>query len=173
MPSPDATADSAAERPGRPGEEAVVARTLSVLVLLGSGLTAGVLFAVALSVMPALQAMPADRYVYTHKLIGRHWDPTMPAIVLGSTALALVLAFLAPDRTTRVLYAVAAVLLLGVSGVSHLCNVPINRRVKGLDPGAVPADWQDPRRLWRNWNLLRTALAFTALAVLGSATVLA
>jgi uncharacterized membrane protein len=97
----------------------------------------------------------------------------MPVIVLGSTALALVLVFLAPDRTARVLYAVAAVLLLGVSGVSHLCNVPINRRVKNLDPAAVPADWQDPRRLWRNWNLLRTALAFSALAVLGSAAVLA
>ncbi|WP_306212622.1 anthrone oxygenase family protein [Actinoplanes sp. RD1] len=142
---------------------------LSVLVLLGSGLTAGVLFAVALSVMPALRAMPADRYVYTHKLIGRHWDPTMPVIVLGSSGLAVTLAVLG-SGTARALYATAAVLLLGVSVVSHLCNVPINRRVKAVDPAAVPADWQDPRRLWRDWNLVRTGLAVLALLVLGTAT---
>ena len=52
------------------------ATVLGVLAVLGSGVVAGVLFAVALSVLPALFAMPMDRYAYAHKLIGRNWDPT-------------------------------------------------------------------------------------------------
>ena len=135
---------------------------LGVLVLLGSGIVAGVLFAVALSVLPAMAAMPADRYVYTHQLLGRNWDPTMPVVVLTSTVVDVLLAVFAEPRA---LFAAAAVLLLAVSVVSHFCNVPINRRVKSLDPAGIPADWSDPRPLWRRWHLLRTALAVVALVL--------
>ncbi|MER7365112.1 anthrone oxygenase family protein [Nonomuraea wenchangensis] len=138
---------------------------LSVAVVVGSGVVAGVLFAVALSVFPALQAMPADRYVYTHKLVGRHWDPTMPVLVLSSTAADVVLA--AVSAAGRPWFGAAAVLLAAVSVVSHFCNVPINRRVKSLPDWTIPAGWRDPRPLWRRWHLLRTALA--ALAALANA----
>lgn len=142
---------------------------LQVLALLGSGLTAGVLFAVALSVVPALALMPADRYVYAHQLLGRNWDPTMPVVVLSSTALDAALAFLTPNTAV---FALAAVALLGVSAVSHLANVPINRVVRTTDPDGIPPGWRDPRPLWRNWNLLRTGLAVLALLVNGLAAVL-
>ncbi|MEV6399190.1 anthrone oxygenase family protein [Streptomyces sp. NPDC051907] len=139
---------------------------LGIAVLLGSGVTAGVLFAVALSVLPALFAMETGVYVYAHKLLGRNWDPTMPVVVLTSTLLAAALAVIADDGAAQLLFAAAAVLLLGVSAVSHLCNVPINRRVKAVeDPNDLPADWQDPRPLWRRWHLLRTLLAVAALAL--------
>ncbi|GHE55426.1 anthrone oxygenase family protein [Streptomyces capitiformicae] len=142
---------------------------LGIAALLGGGITAGVLFAVALSVVPALFAMDTGTYVHAHRLLGRNWDPTMPVIVLSSVLVNGVLAVLT-DGTARVLFAVSVVLLLGVSGVSHLCNVPINRRVKAVtDPGSLPADWEDPRPLWRRWHLLRTALAVAALLVTASA----
>jgi uncharacterized membrane protein len=137
---------------------------LSTAVLLGSGVVAGVLFAVALSVLPALFAMPMDRYVYAHQLLGRNWDPTMPIVVLTSMALDIALAVLTSGGA-RVLYVTAAVLLFGVSVVSHLCNVPINRQVKKVDPAHIPAGWRDPRPLWRRWHHLRTALAVAALLV--------
>lgn len=137
---------------------------LGVLALVGSGVTAGVLFAVALSVLPALFAMEPGTYVHAHQLLGRNWDPTMPVIVLSSTLLDGLLAVVGEGRE-RALYALGALLLLGVSAVSHLCNVPINRRVKSIaDPGALPPDWRDPRPLWRRWHLLRTVLALLALA---------
>lgn len=136
---------------------------LSVAVLAYSGVVAGVLFAVALSVLPALITMPADRYVYAHQLIGERWDPTMPIIVLSSTVIDVVLVFTADSGNG--LFAVAAVLLLAVSIVSHFCNVPINRVVKSLDPESIPPDWRDPRPLWRRFHLLRTALALVAVVV--------
>ncbi|GAA1262281.1 DUF1772 domain-containing protein [Kitasatospora nipponensis] len=145
------------------------APALGILALTGSGITAGVLFAVALSVLPALFAMPTSTYVYAHQLLGRNWDPTMPVVVLSST-LADVLWAVFNTGSVRTLAAVAAVLLLGVSGVSHLANVPINRRVKAVeDPQVLPGDWSDPRPLWRRWHLLRTALAAVALVVNGLA----
>lgn len=139
-------------------------RVLSVLVLVGSGTVAGVLFGVALSTVPALATMSPGRYVATHTLLGRNWDPTMPVVVLTSTLLSGWLAVVVPAGAARVLLVVAAVALLGVSVVSHFRNVPINRRVHRTDPEAVPADWADPRPVWRRWHLLRTALALVALA---------
>ncbi|MDM4718149.1 DUF1772 domain-containing protein [Micromonospora sp. WMMA1363] len=138
--------------------------TLHVLVLLGSGTVAGVLFAVALSTVPALAAMSPDRYVQAHTLLGRNWDPTMPLIVLSTTGLDLWLAYRTTAVVPRALIVVAAGCLLGVSVVSHFRNVPINRRVHRTDPAAIPADWIDPRPGWRRWHLLRTALAVLAFA---------
>ncbi|CAA9447898.1 MAG: hypothetical protein AVDCRST_MAG66-4861 [uncultured Pseudonocardia sp.] len=135
---------------------------LTIIVLIGSGLTAGVLFAVALSVVPALLVMPADQYVSTHRLIGRNWDPTMPVIVLVSAAGDAALAVLVPGA--GVWFASGAVLLLGVSVVSHFCNVPINRVVHEHAVQGVPADWHDPRPSWRRWHLVRTGLALLAFA---------
>lgn len=145
-------------------------QVLVVVVLLGNGLVAGVLFAVALSVMPALIALPADRYVQTHKLLGRYYDRVMPFIVLSAVVGDIVLALRSapPGRTG---FAVAAALLVGVMVVSQTRNVPINNRVKRLDPAAMPADWDDPRLAWRNWNLLRTA--FAVLALVANATAVA
>ncbi|EKX60724.1 DUF1772 domain-containing protein [Streptomyces ipomoeae] len=142
-----------------------MAELLGVLVLLGNGLTAGVLFAVALSVVPAMAAMPAARYVYVHQLLGRNWDPTMPVIVLASALADLALAMGSDIWSRTALFGTAALLLLAVSVVSHFRNVPINRRVKALDPQRLPPDWGDPRPEWRRWHLTRTVLAVTALAL--------
>jgi uncharacterized membrane protein len=144
-----------------------VTAALGVLALLGSGISAGVLFCVALSIAPAFGALPPGRYVEVHRLIGRPYDKVMPWTVMGTTATDIVLA--ARSGPAVGLYAAAAGLLFAVSAVSHLGNVPINRRVKHLDPAAMPPDWDDPRRVWRNWNLLRTWCAIVAFALTAAA----
>nr|WP_043269950.1 DUF1772 domain-containing protein [Streptomyces sp. CT34] len=146
--------------------------TLRVLALVGTGIVAGVLFAVAISVMPALIAMTPDRYVVTHKLLGRRYDRIMPFIVSGSALIDLV-SSVRSSGTPRVVFAAAAVCLVGVAVVSQSKNVPINRRVKQTDPKDLGPDWQDPRIQWRNWHLMRTCFAvigciLTAIAVVVS-----
>jgi uncharacterized membrane protein len=138
---------------------------LEVVQLLGSGITAGVLVCVTISLVPTFLALPADRYLEVHRLAGRGFDPAMPVIVLGTTAVTAALACQDSSRTVHWLRAAAVLLLLGVSAVSHLCNVPINRRIRQADPAAVLADWPDPRQTWRRWNLLRTAFAVLALLI--------
>ena len=142
----------------------MVVAVLSIAVLLGSGTVFGVLFAVALSVVPALAAMSPGRYVDTHRLLGRNWDPTMPIIVLGSVILDVVLASLVHHSPSWAFFLVAAVLLAGVAAVSHFCNVPINRQLRAADPDRIPAAWHDPRPIWRRWHLVRTVLSLLALA---------
>ena len=145
---------------------------LTVVALSGSGITAGVLLAVAISVVPALAAVSPAQYVRFHQLLGRNWDPTMPVIVLTSALTSAVLAGIADRGTSQVLFGTGAVLLVGVSGVSHLLNVPLNRQVKGLDPDTpLPGDWRDPRPQWRRWHLLRTTLALAAALVSALAAV--
>jgi uncharacterized membrane protein len=145
---------------------------LGVAVLVGSGLTAGVLFSVALSVVPAFLGVPPERYVELHKLIGRRYDHVMPPLVVTWTLLDAVLAARAGDAG-RLLFGLAAVLGAGVAAVSQLGNVPINRRVKRIPAGPVPIGWADPRARWRALNLVRTYLAVLALAVNAGALVLA
>ncbi len=149
----------------------VVDELLEVVLLLGNGLVAGVLFAVALSVVPAMAAMSPGRYVYTHQMLGRNWDPTMPAIVLTTTLIDLVLATVSGGWPRQALLGGAALLLLAVSVVSHFRNVPLNRIVKTLDPERLPEDWSDPRPTWRRWHLTRTVLAVIALGLNASVLV--
>ncbi|WP_308311996.1 DUF1772 domain-containing protein [Streptomyces albipurpureus] len=144
---------------------------LSVLVLLGTGLVAGVLFAVAVSVMPALIAMPPDRYVITHKLLGRRYDRIMPFIVVGATVIDVVLAVRATGGA-RLLFAAAALCMVGVAVVSQTRNVPINNRVKRTDPDAIGSDWHDPRGQWRDWHLVRTGFAVAGCTLSATAVVL-
>ncbi len=146
---------------------------LTIAVLVFSGVTAGVLFCVALSVVPAFLDLPADRYVQMHKAVGRRFDHVMPPMVIASALFDIALAVHAAGAAERSLFAAGGLLLLGVSLVSQFGNVPINRRVKGLPDGALPAGWRDPRRRWRGWHLLRTAFAIAALTLNASAVVLA
>lgn len=144
---------------------------LEVVAIVGSGITAGVFVAIALSVLPALRALPADRYIDMHRRLGKGYHPTMPLMVNGGMVACLGLVFLTP-APARYLFAAGFVLMLGTQGVSHLANVPINRRIQAIDPAAIPGDWDDPRPLWQNWHLLRTALALAALTVNAAAAAL-
>nr|AJD20046.1 hypothetical protein [uncultured bacterium] len=147
--------------------------SLSVAVILSNGIVAGVFFAVLVSVLPTLFAMPLGQYVETHRLLGKGYHPAMPVIVNVGTVGAVLLAFLAPSAATKALFGAAAVLLVGVQAVSHLLNVPINRKVHAVDLDRLPAGWRDPRPAWRNWHQLRTALAFAAFLANSTAVVLA
>ncbi|MFD7127108.1 MULTISPECIES: DUF1772 domain-containing protein [Streptomyces] len=144
---------------------------LSVLVLLGTGLVAGVLFAVAVSVMPALIAMDPERYVSTHKLLGRRYDRIMPFIVTGSVAIDAGLAVWA-QGAGRVLFAAGALSMAAVAVVSQTRNVPINNRVKRTEPGSIGPDWDDPRPPWRDWHLVRTCCAVAGCTLSAAAVVL-
>ncbi|MFJ9894827.1 anthrone oxygenase family protein [Streptomyces sp. NPDC091280] len=141
-----------------------------MLVLLGTGVVAGVLFAVAISVVPALIAMTPDRYVDTHRLLGRRYDRIMPFVVTGSTAIDVGFAVRAHGGP-RLLFALAALFMAGVAVVSQTRNVPMNRQVKQTRPEDLGPGWRDPRPAWRGWHLVRTCCAFMGCALSAAAVV--
>jgi uncharacterized membrane protein len=137
---------------------------LVAVTLFGSGLLAGVLFGVAVGVVPAFAAVSAEGYVSLHRVVGAGFDQVMPKIVFATT-LFDVIAGIRIGGTVAGLLFTAAALQVGVALVSQLGNVPINRRVRSLSiEDALPADWSDPRAAWRRLHLLRTAFAIAALA---------
>lgn len=136
------------------------------VALAGNGVAAGVFAGTVLGGVPLLLALPPDRYVHAHGFLATRYDPFMPVTLALTALLDLVLA-IAGSGGSRVLFAVAGVLLLGVMTVSVTKTVPINRWVVSLDPQRLPADWdqRDPRGSWNTWNRVRTALAVAGLMV--------
>lgn len=137
------------------------------LALLTGGLAAGALCLSALGGAPMLVTLPVDRYITVHKFLVTRFDPFMPLCLATALACNLGLIALAPTGAVRLLAVGAALLYGGVMTVSVTKNVPINKWIAALDPAALPPDWQrvDPRQRWKNWNLVRTLLAVSALAV--------
>ncbi|MEJ3750542.1 DUF1772 domain-containing protein [Actinomycetes bacterium KLBMP 9797] len=146
---------------------------LGAAVIVGSGLTAGVFFAIAVSVMPTVFTLPPDRYVEIHRSLGKGYHPVMPAIVAVVLVVDVALVILSPHAATRALFAVAAACTVGVQLVSQFGNVPINKRIAVVDAAAIPAGWTDPRPAWRFWHNIRTVFAVAALAAGGLAVALA
>lgn len=146
---------------------------LAVVALTAAGIGAGVLTSVAISVFPALSTMPPDRYVETHRLVGKGYHPTMPIVFNVGMVAALGLGVLEWGGPSALPAFAGAAAMLASQCVSHLGNVPINRRLAVLDPGDIPEDWDDPRPRWRTLNWVRACLSVSALVLLaGAAAVL-
>ncbi|MBA9005521.1 DUF1772 domain-containing protein [Thermomonospora cellulosilytica] len=139
---------------------------LIVVMLLGNGLAAGVMFSTVIGIVPMTLAQSYDRYVETIQFLWPRYDPFMPITHALTVVLDLALVVTVDDPTARALFGAAGVLLVVVMAISVIKNVPINRYVMSLDAAAPPADWErrDPRTRWRAWNLLRTSLAIVGLA---------
>ena len=145
-----------------------VVRVLLPFALMGNGLAAGGLMIAVLGGAPLLLSLPTERYVPTHQFMVTRFDPFMPACMLTALLCDVVLAIVAPTARASALFTVSALLLVGAIVVSLTKNVPINRWIATVDPGSLPANWEqlDPRVRWSNWNRVRTALVVCSLAVL-------
>src|SRR4051794_15832447 len=122
--------------------------SLIAATLFGSGLLAGVLFGVAVGVVPAFAAVSAERYIALHRVVGAGFDQVMPKIVFATTVFDVIAGIRVGGRAGALLFTAAA-LQVGVALVSQLGNVPINKSVRSLpEEGVLPAGWSDPRARW-------------------------
>lgn len=136
---------------------------LAPLVLLTSGLAAGVLTGTVLGGAPLLMALPTERYVHAHGFFATRYDPFMPVCLVLTFVVDVALGFLAEDAAAAAMFVVAGLLAASVATISLLKNAPVNRWMATLDPERLPSDFKDPRREWVAWNKLRTGLAVAAL----------
>jgi hypothetical protein len=67
------------------------------------------------------------------------------------------------------LYIASATTLVAGGLVTRLINQPINAQVMTWTVTSLPADWNDIRKLWWNWHLVRLAATFLAQALLVAA----
>jgi uncharacterized membrane protein len=135
------------------------------IVLLGNGVTAGVMLATAIGIVPLTLVLPYRQYVQAIQFLWPRYDPFMPIVHAATVVVGALLAVTVPAGPARVLFGTATLTLVAVMVISVIKNVPLNRYVMSLDPNHQPDDWveRDPRPRWRVWNLLRTSLAVLAL----------
>jgi len=150
------------------------------LAMIATGLSAGLLYSYACSVLPGLGQTSDRTFIDAMQQINKAiQNPVFFASFFGALALTAVAAAqqrrLGPGAATRwtvaalALYALALLVTVGA-------NVPLNDHLAAAgdpariaDPAAVRNHFQAP---WIAWNIARTALATAALACLGRALVL-
>ncbi|WP_216215917.1 anthrone oxygenase family protein [Amycolatopsis aidingensis] len=137
------------------------------VVLLASGLAAGVLLATQLGGWPLLRGLPAADYVRAHAFFSTRYDPWMPICLVTTFLGDLVLALSTGNGVARVFFAAAALLAVCTGVISVLKNVPVNRWVRTLDPDSLPRDFHriDPRTGWGSWNRRRSVLGILAFGL--------
>ncbi|MFD0773559.1 anthrone oxygenase family protein [Streptomonospora algeriensis] len=145
------------------------------LVISTNAVATGVFAGTLLGGVPLLLALPPDRYIHAHGFLATRYDPFMPLTLATTVVLDAALAGLVQDPAGRLLFGSAGAVLVSVMAVSLIKTVPINKWVVGLDPEALPEDWErrDPRPKWQRWNAVRSYLCAIGLAVNLAAAIVA
>lgn len=146
-----------------------IASVATMIAAVGCGLTAGVMLAFSVAVMPALRIRPASDGGATMQQINVSIvSPTFLTVFLGSAVAVGIAAasVLVSGSETRV--AVTAGALLYIGGcvlVTMAVNVPLNDALAAVDPGSTTG-----AEVWSNyltrWNHARTAAAVAACVLL-------
>ncbi len=147
--------------------------TVTLAAALGCGLVAGVCFAFSAFVLPGLDNLPAPQAIAAMQSINRSAvSPAFMIALLGTALACLVLAAWAirswGQPGARLVFAGAALYLVGMMVVTIAANLPLNDTIDGVraDGPAAASDWSDFVTSWAAWNHLRAALALAAAAVL-------
>jgi len=138
--------------------------TLSLLVTLGSGLTAGLCFAFASFVMTGFDRLGSEGAIRAMQAINAAILRSVAMVVwFGTAVLAVVVAVLATEQRGVVIPA-AALYVVGAILITGLGNVPRNEALDEVDPSGPDADaeWQRYRLVWGRWNLVRTGVLVLA-----------
>lgn len=137
---------------------------LSAAFLLLTGILAGTLFTVEVAMVPALGALPPERWVQVHLLLDRRFDPLMPRINKVSLVICFALVILADGFGAKLAFAIGGICTVGVALVSEFFNVRMNRHISGWDPQAPPPGWHGLRTRWASFNRVRTLIAVAGFA---------
>lgn len=136
---------------------------LTVLGVLGTGLTAGVFCGFSTFVMKGLGSLPPAQGVAAMNAINRAAvSPAFMIVFLGSAVVCAVLAVVTfvlwPDDGTVGLLTGSALYLIGGFGVTAVANVPRNEALLRMDPGSPEAAvyWRTYVSEWTLWNHVRT-----------------
>ena len=149
-----------------------IASVATMIAAVGCGLTAGVMLAFSVAVMPALTIRPASDGGATMQHINVSIvSPIFLTIFLGSALAAgtAATAALVSGSETRV--AVTAGALLYIGGcvlVTMSVNVPLNDTLAAVDPSSATGAevWSNYLTRWTLWNHARTAAAVAACVLL-------
>lgn len=140
----------------------------TIVAAAGTGLTAGVYLAFSVLVMPALAAAPPAPALTAMQRINELAQRPVFGLVFAAAAIGSGWVLAGPwlgDADRQPGPTVGSVLSLAAFLVTVAVNVPRNRRLARLDPGAASdlATWQAISPAWRRGNDLRAGCATLGL----------
>ncbi len=149
---------------------------LTLVTALGCGLNAGVFFAFSSFVMKALARLPAAQGVAAMQSINElAVTPAFMTALFGTAVACVGLAVwslvLWHEPFAGYLLIGSALYVIGTTGVTIACNVPLNDRLATLHPQGVDAAdrWDEYVTKWTAWNHVRAVAALAAAATLAIA----
>jgi uncharacterized membrane protein len=147
-------------------------RTVMIVVLVAAavttGLSAGLLWGWAVSVMPALRGAPDPLFVgfvqRANRAILNGWFLLCFVGALVLDVAALILALLDGRIPLTVAVGLALLLYLATVGITRLVHIPLNNRMDAATPeSGIRHDFEGP---WTRWNLVRSLTGAASLAAL-------
>lgn len=142
---------------------------LSIVVLLGSAVVAGVFFAFSSFIMKALARLPASEGIAAMQSINIVViNPSFLGVFVGTAAISLGMAMVAAldwgHAAGLFNLGGAALYLVGTFLVTGLRNVPLNNElaVLSIDDAGASEVWNRYVREWTTWNHVRTVAALAA-----------
>ncbi|WP_089249187.1 anthrone oxygenase family protein [Rhodococcoides kyotonense] len=149
-----------------------LAAVSTTVAAIGCGITAGVLLAFSVSVMPALRSQPpASAASSMQQMNVAIVSPVFMTVFLGSAAAATVAAvttWMSHGDAAITVTVGAALFVIGCFLVTIVVNVPLNDALAVADPqtdGGLET-WSTYLTRWTRWNHARTVAAIAACAAL-------
>ena len=150
-------------------------KILTLAALVGTGLMGGVAFSFGVSIMGALDRMPAGQGAAAMNLINaRIQNPLFLLAFMGTAFVCLALVVLSFVRDTPGRWwqlAGALLYLFGMIVMTFAVNVPLNDHLATIDPtsAAGAAEWQAYLAKWNPANNLRALLCALGVVAFGMA----
>jgi uncharacterized membrane protein len=142
---------------------------LTLLSATGAGLVAGIFFAFSAFVMTALGRLSAPNGISAMQSINvAVLNPVFFSVFFGTGAVSLALAIAALVRWSApdALYPLVGALLyvVGCVLVTVVFNVPLNNKLKAVDPESSDGAslWSAYLTTWTAWNTVRTVASLAA-----------
>ena len=148
-------------------------RIVTIISIVGAGLTGGVFFAFSTFVMKGLDRLPSPQAIAAMNAINKAApsDPWFMTALFGTAVTCVVVAMPSlrhlddPAARYRVVAAVLYLIAIVLTGAYH---VPRNDRLAAMDPASAEAAsaWARYVADWTSWNHVRTIGPLTAALAL-------
>lgn len=146
----------------------LLSNCLPRLLLLGSGMMAGVFFIFSNTIMRALDNVPGGHGLSGMQQINRIIiNPLFLGLFMGTALVALLLILLRMGWGSGLVnghvFSAACIYLVAGLLVTAVKNVPMNRALERLSVGEVGAErWADYLHRWTFWNHVRGIACFVS-----------
>lgn len=148
---------------------------ISFLNIILVGLTAGMLLAYSISVMPALAKLPDNEFLRAMQWINKViQNPIFFLCFLGPIVSLPYVTFQSIRTNTAAgpwIFSATLIYILGVFGITALFNVPLNRQIENISLAqtgmeeirSIREQFEGP---WNKWHRTRTMFSLLAFACL-------